>query len=182
MAYDFKRKGDQNMLEVLERVEKTLPGLLDDRKLDDWNSVLIDYHPPVVKRLWRNFEDEYRIYLHEILPCQPGEALLHPHPWPSAMRVVSGTYEMGIGYGSGSVEPPVAATVILSAKSTYEMVDKDAWHYVRPLRHPALSLMVTGKPWHRESPGTGKQFKTLTSQEKERILGGFVHHYIALGI
>ena len=165
------------MLTVLERIEKVLPDLLLDSQEKSWNSVLIDYHPPVVARLWRPYEDDYRIYLHQILPCNPGEALLHPHPWPSAMRVVLGTYEMGIGYGSGDAEPPLAATLLLSAGSAYEMIDKDAWHYVRPLNSPAYSVMVTGKPWQRESPGTGKSFRELTDMEKSINLSIFRQHY-----
>ena len=98
------------------------------------------------------------------------------------MRVVFGTYEMGVGYGVGNLEPPLAATVILSAGSAYEMVDMDAWHYVRPLRSPAYSVMVTGKPWQRESPGTGKLFRQLTDMEKRTNLNIFRHHYMTLSV
>ena len=51
---------------------------------------------------WR----DCRIYLHRIYPCAPGEALFHPHLWPSAMRILSGEYEMAVGYGAGRVPRP----------------------------------------------------------------------------
>jgi len=165
------------MLDVLCRVEMELPELLNDSESEAWHSVYIDYHPPFVARLWRPFEDEYRIYLHQIFPCQPGEALLHPHPWPSAMRVMYGVYEMGVGYGDSNNEPPLAATMILCEGAAYEMMNKNSWHYVRPLGSPAYSVMVTGKPWQRESPGTGKVFRELTNLEKSINLNIFRNYY-----
>ena len=41
------------MLDVLERVEADLPALLADDL--GWNSLDINYHPPRVERLWRNW-------------------------------------------------------------------------------------------------------------------------------
>ena len=88
------------MLDVLEAVEQKLPELLRDEA--GWNSLFIDYHPPTVERLWRTW-GEYRVSLHRIHPCERGTALFHPHPWPSAMRILSGEYEMAVGYGSGKM-------------------------------------------------------------------------------
>src|SRR5262245_32103375 len=99
------------MLDVLEAFEKELPRLLADEGA--WQSLYVDSHPPVVERLWRPWRAG-RAYLHRIHPCGPGEALFHPHPWPSAMRVLEGEYEMAIGYGSGVVPPPVAALLVTS--------------------------------------------------------------------
>lgn len=137
------------MLATLAAAEAELPALLEDAAA--WNSLHIDYHPPVVERMWRPWRD-VRVSLHRIHPCAPGEALLHPHPWPSAILVVSGTYEMGVTYGAGTLAPPLASKVVLAPGSRYEMIDPDGWHYVRPLGAPSLSLMVTGKPWSRAMP------------------------------
>jgi hypothetical protein len=161
------------MLEVLEALEKQLPRLLADA--DAWDSVYIDYHPPFVERLWRPWGD-YRVNLHRIHPCAQADALFHPHPWPSAMHLLSGRYEMAVGYGSGELAPPVAARILAAEGSRYEMTHPDAWHYVRPLDAPVLTLMVTGKPWGRPSPAPTKKLEPLGSRQFDRLLDEFRQH------
>ncbi len=163
------------MLDVLYAVERELPELLLDES--GWKSVYVDYHPPTVERLWRGW-GEYRIYLHRIQPCGPGEALFHPHPWPSAMRILAGTYEMAVGYGKGMDEPPVAALMIAEGNFRYEMTDPDAWHYVRPLGAPTMSLMITGKPWDRPSHRSTTPLHPLTPEQHRAILDFFRTHYL----
>ena len=97
------------MLDVLIEVEQALPQLLQDES--GWQSVLVDYHPPTVERLWTTWQG-FRVYLHRIHPCEREQALFHPHPWPSAMRVLEGDYEMAVGFGAGMEAPPVAALMI----------------------------------------------------------------------
>lgn len=160
------------MLDILARVKGELPELLIDA--DAWQSFYINYHPPTVERLWRQW-GEYRVYLHKIYPCEPEKALFHPHPWPSAMEVISGRYEMTIGYGEGNNPPPVAAKVVLVAGSTYEMTEINGWHAVRPLNKPSLSLMVTGPPWNRWSPSGEIKPGPLTGSEKIILLNHFRH-------
>ncbi len=138
------------MLNVLREIETRLLSYIDDANTEYsvWQSLDITYEKPHVERVWMPYQG-YRIYLHRIHTCSREEALWHPHPWPSAMLVVDGEYEMGIGYGN-SLRPPVAATVVLGQGSRYEMVEANAWHYVRPVNKPVLSLMVTGLPWKQE--------------------------------
>ena len=136
------------MLDVLARTEQELPQLLSE---PGWHSLDIDYHPPRVERIWRQRGD-YRISLHRIHTCAAEQALFHPHPWPSAMRVLAGKYEMAVGYGAGLIAPPIAARLIADSGLVYEMTDPDAWHYVRPLSEHALTVMVTGRPWDRVAP------------------------------
>lgn len=94
------------MLDVLAQLEQDLPEMLKDESI--WRSLYVDYHPPTVERLWTPWR-EYRAFLHRIHPCDRQQALFHPHPWPSAMRVLEGAYEMAVGFGAGMAEPPVAA-------------------------------------------------------------------------
>lgn len=141
------------MLNILNLIERTyLPELLLDESC--WKSVFVDYHPPFVERLWTTLEldgQNYRIYLHRIHPCALKDSLFHPHPWPSAMRILSGSYTMTTGYGPG-MQPPVASEPItLGEGYSYEMTNMDEWHAVSPNDTPAYSLMVTGTPWSRES-------------------------------
>lgn len=164
------------MLTILKQVELMLPQLLGN--VIDWNSVFVDYHPPFVARLWQQWGD-YRIMLHEIYPCAPEEALWHPHPWPSAMKIESGAYEMGIGFGFGKVSPPHWGKIILVEGNTYEMINPFGWHYVRPLDGHSMSLMVTGKPWHNAQPvKPTKTLHPLSDMHKARIFEFFCARYV----
>jgi hypothetical protein len=162
------------MLDVLARLESELPALLDDPAR--WNSLDINYHAPFVERLWLPWGD-YRVSLHRILPCEPSDALFHPHPWPSAMRILEGTYEMAVGHGRGSTPPPIAARIVASGEFRYEMTDPDAWHYVRPIGRHSLSVMVTGKPWQRESPGASEPLQPLDDARRKALFDWFRARY-----
>lgn len=168
------------MFDVLAGAEQALPALL--RSSEGWNSLDVTYEPPRVERLWRPFEfyseaiqgmATYRLYLHRIHPCD--RALYHPHPWPSIIKILAGGYEMGVGYGQGQdLLPPIAAKIKLAPGSTYSMTDKDGWHYVLPTV-PNLSIMITGEPWDRWSPGPGPDVKLgpLSEVDATRLLGDF---------
>lgn len=159
------------MIEILKQVEKELPTLLKHE--DQWQTLNINYEKPHVERVWIQW-NKYRVNLHRIHPCQAEEAFFHPHPWASAMRILSGKYEMCIGYGSGLEIPPVAARLVLTKDSIYEMVDKDSWHYVRPLDEPVISLMVTDTPWKRPMPKSDKVvLSTLNDLSKKEIIQYF---------
>lgn len=155
------------MLEELERAERELPALISSSR---WSSLDVDYEPPRVERLWTQL-DGLRVYLHRIHPCD--SALFHPHPWPSAVKVVSGRYEMAVGHGPAESPPPAAAKLVLAAGSSYEMTDPDGWHYVRPIGGPSLSVMVTGAPWKRWSPGKGRDLRPLSATDAGRLLDDF---------
>ena len=117
---------------------------------------------------------EYRVYLHKIHPCEPHEALYHPHPWPSAMIVCGGRYETGFGFGppDGS-PPPKIGPVYLNEWSAYQMLSPYEWHYVRPLKSPCLSLMVTGPPFDPDKKKQKLDLRTLTKQEATPIFDFF---------
>ncbi len=164
------------MLDVLAQLEQELPAMLQDESI--WRSVYVDYHPPIVERLWTSWRT-YRVYLHRIHPCEREQALFHPHPWPSAMRVLEGKYEMAVGFGSGMEEPPVAALMVSSGDFHYEMTHPDSWHYVRPLGTPTLSVMLTGKPWDRESHKSTKALQPLSAEQAAELLAIFQARYPA---
>ena len=158
------------MLQVLADFEKALPGLLQDEKT--WNSLYIDYSAPLVERLWQPWK-EGRGFLHDIHTCEFDKSLYHKHNWPSAMKIVEGSYEMGIGYGTGDTPPPIATKVILPKGSVYEMTNPDGWHYVRPLTPHAHSIMATGKPWGSGAPKSEQSLRTLTENESQRLFEFF---------
>lgn len=164
------------MFDVLHNIEFFLLSfLLREQKLR-WNSLLIDYHKPVVERLWVPFS-KYRINLHKTHPCKREDALFHPHPWPSVIKILSGTYKMDVGYGKGDKEPPVACELILPEGSSYSMTDPDGWHRIYPVDKVSVSLMITGPPWARTSPGKGKVTAPLTQDQQMEILAFFRNYY-----
>jgi hypothetical protein len=160
------------MLQILARAERALPGLLQSR--EGWHSLDVDYEPPRVERLWRGFEGDYRLYLHRIHPCET--ALYHPHPWPSAIKILEGGYEMAVGFGEGNKPPPIAAVIKVAPGSSYEMLNIDGWHYVLP-SVPNLSVMITGAPWKRWAPGPNKQLSPLSEVGVAALLADFRRHY-----
>jgi len=171
------------MLEVLARAVTALPALLDD-PLESWESLDVDYEPPRVERLWRPYESQYRLMLHRIHPCET--ALYHPHPWPSAVKVVSGQYEMGVSgpfLQRSMTSSAEVAKIVLFENSTYQMLNPYGWHYVKPLGEPSLSIMVTGKPfdpqvYSHEDFGKKADLKPLTDAGKINLLRTFRRHLL----
>jgi hypothetical protein len=180
------------MIELLAEVEKSLYNLL--RQTDVWHTLDVDYEPPRVERLWCDWHRAgvtYRINLHRIHPCE--KALMHPHPWPSAVKVLSGKYEMGIGalLVAGPASFPAraipevmktVATVVLTAGATYEMLDERGWHYVKPIDKPSLSLMLTGPPFewrpdHGPFKKPDKKLGPLSPEAEAALLNEFKQLY-----
>lgn len=159
------------MLKLLSQAERELPHLLESA--GGWTSLRVDYHPPFVDRLWRPWGEGHRLSLHRIHPCRPEEALFHPHPWPSAMRILAGSYEMGVGHGPGDRPPPIAARVIARGDLRYEMTDPDAWHYVCPIDGVAWTIMLSGRPWARPSPRSDQPLSPLPPAEMEEMLARY---------
>lgn len=156
------------MLKLLNEVLAALPDLLASS--DGWKGMRIAYHPPQVDRAWRPWRD-CRLSIHRIYPCAPGKALLHPHPWPSAMRVLTGRYAMAIGYGAGLAPPTFVGEFVLPAGAEYSMTDPDAWHDVRPIDEPVLTVMLSGPPWGRAMPvDPGGPQPPLTTEELATLL------------
>lgn len=164
------------MLSQLYLAEQELPYLLTRPEI--WQSLFINYEKPYVERLWCNWK-EYRLNLHRISPCEESESFFHPHPWPSAMKIVKGIYRMSVGHGSGLIAPPVAWTFNLSANSAYEMIDLDSWHSVQPIGGPVWSIMLTGKPWGRLMPKSDNiRLTSLSEYKTQEMFSFFQEQYI----
>lgn len=159
------------MLNVLERALKALPELIQDYSI--WKSLYVDYHAPFVERAYTTFEKDYRVMLHKIYPCESSEALFHPHPWPSAMLICNGSYEMKIGNFDF-----ITSTMILSAGSKYEMTDPKSWHSVWPLGKPSYSIMVTGRPWQTTiNTKPDKKLEPLNDAQFQSLMANFSDYF-----
>ncbi len=173
------------MLARLERALAALPQWLHDPDL--WYSMDVNYHPPRVERLYRKFEDG-RIFLHCIYPCGRDEALIHPHPWPSAMLVLSGRYRTIVGAGAQRKRPVMVMESMVSATPEadyrYTMDNPAGWHSVIPEGGPVYSIMVAGPRWSRwipeETLAIAGRLTTLTpnrvSELLETVAGLYAQH------
>jgi len=145
---------EMTFIEKLKQIERVkIYDLLSDFSI--WKSMDINYLPPHVERLWCQLGN-YRLSLHFIHSCEKGKAFFHPHPWPNAVHVIEGEYEMGMGFGEGLEVPEVSSTIISQGNMYYEMTDKNVWHYVRPTGGVCASVMLSGEPWGREMPEESK--------------------------
>ncbi len=174
------------MLNILYDAEQTIAAHFLDYtwlKTDKWNSLDVTYKDPHVQRLWRDF-GENRIYLHKIYKCK--NPFFHFHPWPSAMKVVAGSYKMNVGYGDRMLDKPpnICLSQIVPARTYYEMLDPNSWHSVNPISNYSLSLMITGRLFDDKSKVKPKVFKRLPSLDestKKEILLDFCSHMIDIG-
>lgn len=164
---------EKDLFERLAAAEAALPSLLED---DGWQSLRIDYERPFVERLWRPWGDG-RLSLHAIHPCAPEQALYHPHPWPSAMRLKERGYRMRVGFGPGLVPPPVATELVLPPETVYAMADIDGWHAVIPEGGIAYTVMVTGMPWGRAAPKRVPPLNPLSPERIDELLRVFRGYY-----
>jgi len=139
-------------LGMFDHLDVALRNLDEHLDADGWNTMDVTYHPPHVERLWKDIQslgEPVRLFLHRIHPCEPGEALWHPHPWPSAVKLIDGEYEHGVGFKAvheGGESLNTACTTVLTKGARYEMVEPTAWHYVRPLK-VSHTVMVCGAPY-----------------------------------
>ena len=164
------------MIDKLKQIEdKLMLELLSQP--DIWQSLMIDYHPPIVERLWTQI-NKHRISLHFIHTCKKEDALFHPHAWPSAMHVIEGGYEMGLGFGEGEEEPEKIATILVPhGNMYYDMTHIDGWHYVRPINSVCSTVMLSGEPWGRKAPKSDEPLKQLDSSRKSIMLEYFSNYY-----
>lgn len=106
---------------------------------------------------------KHRVYLHRIHPCGEAEPLMHPHPWPSAVKILEGEQEIIDRSGD---------TMILTPGCYYEMTNRDAQHSVNPLGSPSLSLMISGAPYPGFlAPKPYGKLRPLTDKEIEALVG-----------
>lgn len=166
------------MIDKLKQIEnKLIIDLL--LKPEIWHSVMIDYHTPLVERVWTQI-NKHRISIHFIHSCSREEALFHPHPWPSAMHVLYGSYEIGLGFGKTIDDVENICTVLVpNGGLYYDMTNIDGWHYVRSTESVCATIMLTGEPWGRESTEINQPLKELSQDRKSLIIEYFLNYYKA---
>jgi hypothetical protein len=103
----------------------------------------------------------------------------HVHPWPSAVRIVSGSYAMSFGYQHSDREENLGR-LILGRPSLYEITHPRGMHSVAPTTRLVYSLMVTGTHWPRDLKEHQKPYSgPLPDLRKKHILAQFEGFYRA---
>ncbi len=165
------------MIQKLKDIEKNqILDLLE--KPEVWKTKLIDYEPPIVERVYTVVGD-YRLSLHWIHPCT--EALVHPHIWESGMHIIEGIYDMSLYYPDTDSNLKCVASLITEKDFYYEMMDRKAQHYVRPIGGICKTVMLTGKPiWKENDMVVNKPLVDLSEERKIEILNYYKEYYLKI--
>ena len=163
------------MREAFLAVEAEILGLMKDES--PWQGLYIDYHPPIVERIWCQW-GAYRVSLHKMYPCGEEEALFHAHAWPQYIKIISGTQEVGVADMRSNFPPAHLIVSSYGSGNYYEMTNPFGGHYVRPIDRPSFSVMLTGSPWSvHHAPKSTKPLRQLTPEEFRKNFDFFRDYY-----
>lgn len=174
-----------DLSKVLDEVCLALPNLL--RSDTTWQSLNIDYAKPYLHRLFTDYTAsdgrQVRINLHRFLPYEfdpnnTAGALLHPHPWTSAIRIVhvpkNWCYLHEVGYEQEDGSAPEINNLrpdYRNAGDSFAMAHPKLWHRVinRCTDGCIYTVMVTWKSadWHQ--PAAPIPDKPLSGMSKYEI-------------
>lgn len=165
------------MLDKLYKALDDLPNLLKD--ISNWDSLIVNRRKPHTYRVFTNLADGSRICLHKFNPCDRHEAFLHPHPWPGAFILLSGAYDMEVGYSPDRTSKPTKVIdLFLTKGSVYEIVSPLTWHSVTPVE-VTYTVMVNDPPWPADVAHTdvrttkGKDLDKMPEEELKEHLALF---------
>ena len=149
---------------LLAEVESELPERIAK---GDFRSMHVTYAKPYVERLFYS-RGEHRVFLHRIDSCTLEEALWHPHPWPSLIKVLDtegGLYRHSVGDRT-SVFALQTGTASVLRPITYTMLEQKAFHSVSTDKS-SWSVMITGPRW---SPPEPSKHQAVIAQTRVREL------------
>ncbi len=147
-----------------------LPGYLSHPQR--WQSLLINKHPPVIHRLSLKVATDRTLILHKVFPCHRQSAYMHSHSWPFALKIISGGYEMGLGFSDNRNQvPPAVYTTLVKPGDIYEMSSSQIWHYTKPITdQPSYSVMLIGERWRERQ---AQNHSPLSHDDKTHLLTYF---------
>jgi hypothetical protein len=164
------------MILKLKEAESKLLSLLEHPNI--WNTLDVNYFPPRVERLWIQYDQNHRLFIHVIHPTNE-PCLFHKHRWPASFKIIKGQYEMGISYSEKEISSDEAydldqiSKFILTEGSYYEMTNTHTLHYVKPQDQPSISLMITGPLYPEASVRKeilNNELSPLTEERKLEII------------
>lgn len=138
------------LLAKLYDAMELVPQLATKREV--WDSLIVNRRKPFTYRVFTTLPNGLRLCLHKFDPCHTHEAFAHPHPWPGAFTILSGSYQMNIGYSHNRNDKPEVfgcpsvVNLELSRYSCYEIINPKTWHSVVPLE-TTYTVMINDAPW-----------------------------------
>jgi hypothetical protein len=137
------------MIKKLDDMLGFLPNYISSG-IGTWDSLIINKRKPHTYRIFTQIGD-YRVCLHKFDVCDETESFYHPHPWPGAFIVLSGSYLMDVGRSVDRLSAPKEVMSLkLTRNSMYEITDPLTWHKITPLE-PTYTVMINGEPWDKET-------------------------------
>ena len=157
------------MLSVLQNLLPEIFNSLCDERYEEYDSLVVNRRKPHTYRAFRQF-GEYRVCLHRFDSCGPDECFAHPHPWPGAFLMLEGEYLHRVGFSPDlDSDPTFLFTEIVRPYSMYEIVHKQTWHSVQPLK-TTYTVMVNGEPWDGHSQTMPTKGKDLEKMEGTGVM------------
>ncbi len=94
------------------------------------------------------------------------------------MHILEGIYDMSLYYPDIDGNLKCVASLISEKDFYYEMMDRKAQHYVRPIGGICKTVMLTGKPiWKENDMITNKILIDLSEERKTEILNYYKEYY-----
>lgn len=181
------------MIGLLQQIEKERIVAILSEPIENFKTLYIDYEKPYVSRLQYDLGDGNKLSFHKIESCDTNEALYHPHPWPSAIHVIRGSYEMGISYSEHDyhykpdnadnryqrdIQENEVCRIVAPENLYYEMLNPYGWHYVKPLDGCSMSVMLMGPKWYKGSQPT-KTLHALDPVVADKIREEFLEYFLS---
>lgn len=162
---------------MLANLQKILYDGNLDLDLFEWDSLIINRRKPVTYRIFTQYAD-YRLCLHKFNKCDEHEAFLHPHPWPAAFFILSGSYNMLVGSSNDRFTGPSAtAKISMVEGSSYEILDPLVWHAVIPNTN-TYTIMINDEPWPEDIAHT--EVRTTKGKDLEKMEHGALKRELSI--
>jgi hypothetical protein len=174
----------QKLQDSLPILKNWLDDAVDRNQLQNWDSLVINRRKPHTYRAFTMFGED-RICLHRFEPCSEAEAFIHPHPWPGAFLVISGSYRHLVARSENLKDRPFEVMDSIMCKgSTYQIIDPRVWHIVQPLE-TSYTIMLNGPVWdvqHKETRTTkGKDLEKMSESDLRthlKVFQEFLREYL----
>lgn len=159
------------MIRELNSILEYLPNLI---KLQSWNTLLINKHPPIIHRCSLQIAPDRTLLLHKVFHTNE-QPLMHSHSWDLACKVLQGEYEMGVGFSSDrNIIPPSIYKTIVKFGDIYEMTSSDIWHYTKPLTPYSYSVILIGE---RTRERRAENILPLPAKDKVDMMKWFATYF-----
>ena len=173
---DYPGKPSRRYAKLLDAAQAALPVLLSPPHRDSWIGALSIQDGQELERLAIDLTmdgTKYVLLLHRF-QREPQELVSrHVHPWPLAVHVLEGSYQMDFGPGAADVLELTDSNLI-QAGDRY-VIAPDVWHSVRPVSEETYSIAIRPKadPQERRVSNPLARVQSLDTSIREALLAYF---------